>query len=202
MKTIEIKTVQEFHQMVRGHWDKNYIYRGENSAKYELRPKYGRAQKANKKNTPIIEKELIDRFKRMSLPNLKTTPINDWDWLALAQHHGLFTRLLDWTENPLIAAYFAVHNQGSTDSVIYVLPISDLPEAPQESSAFKISAVHLLQPRHLTPRISAQSGLFTVHNEPAKIFDFPSLERFVVKGECINELDVTLWTYNWRCIYK
>jgi hypothetical protein len=197
MKTFEIKTVQEFHQMVRAHWDKIYIYRGEDSTTYKLRPQFGRAILANKKNKLAIEKSVLDEFKRMSIPNHPIAPVNDWDWLALAQHHGLYTRLLDWTLNPLIAAYFAVHNNfGEKDTVIYALSTDALTEVPQGLSPFDINAVHIFMPRNLTQRISAQSGLFTVHDKPRAIFDNPGLERYIVKRECTIEFDVTLDTYN------
>ncbi len=50
---------------------------------------------------------MIKRFKQDAYPRLRENPETEWDWLFLAQHHGLPTRLLDWTENPLIGLYFA-----------------------------------------------------------------------------------------------
>ncbi len=198
MKNSVINTVNEFHEMVRKHWDAHYIYRGEDSDKYELRPKFGRDQKISPKNSQQVEKDIFEEFKRQSIPYLPYAPQDDWDWLSIAQHHGLHTRLLDWTANPLTAAYFSVNFKWIGDSVIYIFNTDDLPKVNEKNSPspFDMTDSMLLFPRSMTPRISAQSARFTVHSKPKDIFDVPSLERVLIKKECKMELMAVLDTYN------
>jgi len=114
-----------------------------------------------------IEKQLIDEFKRRSYPFLDFHPKTRWDWLALAQHHGLPTRLLDWTENPLAALWFSLNKKGdNSNRVVWCFVVEENKIVnPRElhNSPYNQGKTKIFKPNHITTRISSQSGWFTVH---------------------------------------
>ena len=84
-------------------------YRGCGKSSYKLTPTLYRHPSASSITELMgIESNLIDRFKERSIPYLSRNLEGDWEYLFFMQHYGVPTRLLDWTENPFFALYFAL----------------------------------------------------------------------------------------------
>ena len=122
MRTVERRTFGELHEHFQTYDPLYTIYRGVSNVEYKLVTTLGRVNLKQSDNFEGVEKRTLRVFKERAIPFISTMPSNDWEWLALAQHHGLPTRLLDWARNPLVALYFSVRNDNNNDrSAIYVL---------------------------------------------------------------------------------
>jgi hypothetical protein len=84
------------------------VYRGSADVQWSLLTSLDRLGGVEPPHTKVeLEAYILRNFIRYSRPYFGTPPENEWELLIAAQHHGLPTRLLDWTYSPLVAAHFA-----------------------------------------------------------------------------------------------
>lgn len=182
-RVFEVSSVSEFVEVTTWIYSSsNVIFRGQAKEEgWPLIPAVGRFVDGSR--APWREREILDEFKREAVPFLEVVPSNDWQWLAMAQHNRLPTRLLDWTRNPLAALWFAVSEPAihaeaglvwafSCEKADVVFNTADL------SDPFSIDRPYVYYPEHVFPFIQAQLGVFTIHSRdneaPGK---FPPLEE-------------------------
>ena len=169
------------------------MFRGHSNDKWDLVPKAGR-EPYNKHD----DMDIFKSWKRQAV-NFLNVSYDDWDMLTIAQHHGLATRLLDWTFNPLVAAFFAVQNNEDTDAIVYAY-FNPYSIKTEEVEVFEHEGVGKVKPYSTAPRVVRQSGNFTIHNPPKlKITDSlkkgDKLEKIIIDLSYRNELRFELSHY-------
>ena len=131
MEITSVSKLVEFAETCPG---ESYLFRGQRQDK-ELLPKIARG--TLKANFLTEERRLLDDFRIRSAPYLPVADYDDWELLAIAQHNGMATRLLDWTQNALAALYFAVREESKNreDGVLWILPFSSESIAKQDKES-------------------------------------------------------------------
>ncbi len=191
-----IKSFLDLHEKfeeIIGSKNSQWIYRGVRSARFELIPKVGRSQRFNL----VLERQILTLFKKQATPFLERYPKDEWEWLAIAQHHGLPTRLLDWSANPLIAAFFSVDEECDDESAIYAMPAPKIIDTENETDPFlPLEDIAVLQTHDINRRIAAQNGMFTVHFNPQRpIGTTEGVVKFIIPNYLRREIKRKLWVY-------
>lgn len=164
-----------------------WYFRGQADASWDLRPSLLRLigdRGISHKKAHGIEFGVYRRFVaeahihfRGHLPHFGLGPSPAW-WM-LMQHHQCPTRLLDWTESPYVAAYFAVEQLADADGAIWMLPSSPLDtqmthdfgkmhmalEAQGFFSDAPEQAVYPIVGAEHSDRSIAQQGVYTVSTD-------------------------------------
>ena len=88
-------------------------FRGQSEFGWTLKPSLLRRNTGT--DIASFEKGYLRRFQQESVPFLPASKRDDWEWMFLMQHYNVPTRLLDWSESPLVALYFSVF--GMSDKI-------------------------------------------------------------------------------------
>jgi len=186
----EIKNLSELLRVFEKKPSKSIIYFRGQVRDWSLRPSLARegVPEQERKKEP----ECFERLAEI-LPN-----VNDWERATIAQHYGVPTRLLDWSENPLVGIYFAINdgNYDNEDGVIWVFEDKTAVAGNVASLRGGSGPRSLHYPRpyrawkdllYKIPRTVAQRGSVTSQPDLLKKFDeqefdpnTQSLRKFIV----------------------
>jgi hypothetical protein len=196
---VERSTFGQLHEQFQAYDPQYTIFRGLSSIDHKLISTLGRLELKKGDTFNSVESKVLNTFKERALPFLSTIPTNNWVWLALAQHHGLPTRLLDWTRNPLVAAYFSVKKESDDESVIHILHTKSQPlvKVNDSNDPLEVTGEPLRYiPSHVTERIIVQNGLFTFHPEaPDDPYDIDDLDKVIIPRKARKRLKKDLYRY-------
>lgn len=168
---ITFNSLPDFLQVIDPFLGLNWIFRGQANGDWPLLPKAGRGPFAlppmkDRSHRFSSDRDLgrLNRWKRLAV-SCGPVPDNEFHMLAHAQHHGLATRLLDWSGNPLVALFFAVDScSDEAGSVFAYSPRTYIQE--DHITPLEVLVVACVHPPAFNARILAQDGLFTYHPQP------------------------------------
>ena len=148
---------------------------------------------------------MLQIFKREARPYLNSLPQDDLELITLAQHNGLPTRLLDWTTNPLVALFFALERfDKEIDSAIWCYGFPSTHNCHPESTRIDRRLTlekgkYVIFPTHVSPRVTNQSGCFTIHDLPKDKEEFVPFNKQQNKFGLFDKIEIKKTTAKRFC---
>lgn len=205
MNELLVSSFEEFHRVVKANWAYGALFRGVPDSTFALVPRVGRSLETYQHCGETKDRLLHDErlaFRQFCedgaslLPQIAGTQL---ERLVVAQHHGLPTRLLDWTMNPLVGLFFACSAKLETPGAVFVLKntktaLNELTPTAWDAP-FDTQGVQLYFPKHVAARVTGQRGVFTIHGDPTEPFVSANLTKILVAAAAKNDLLKTLKWY-------
>lgn len=152
------------------------FWRGQSDAEWALSSSLSRISDSPTSVTDAdlnkAEGELLDEAKRwVTAP--PEMPDTDLEWLALLQHHGIPTRMVDFSRDPLVGVFFAVESLDEVEGRLFAVLIPSGRSRLDTNSTLRIGdipsgEVRLWTPRReVSPRLAAQQGVFVLGRLPS-----------------------------------
>jgi hypothetical protein len=150
--------LDELHRIQSAPWSGGWYFRGQADASWRLIPSLFRQPWPP--DEKLFEQTILDVLKRAlgARSSIPDRYIGDDDYLlALAQHYGAPTRLLDWTRSPLVAAYFAASEsiRLGRDAPLAIFAIAGIVEMAHHAKGSRL--IH--PPRAINENLIAQQGV-------------------------------------------
>jgi len=194
-----VSTWTEFVTLVQAqHSAPCWLFRGQSDSAWGLQTSFERAYKSvEREHWAAIEQYAMSAFRRrLHLFDSYPPPEDDaLEWLALMQHHGAPTRMLDWTRSPYVAAYFALDGDFAVTPAVWLINVlilqNDLYELDEgllpalsdgrRTGSSEVFGPHVMSgecralypavPFRQNARIAAQQGVFLVGGDLAAGFE-------------------------------
>lgn len=153
---------------------------------------------------------MFSLWKRKAIELCENPPEDDWHWLALAQHHGFATRLLDWSSNPLVAAFFACNENFDNHGAIYAYLGSTniLPQSFKQSNPWEIKEPTIFNPFIKNRRVHSQGASFTITSQTDTCFskqirENERVDKIIIDKSYKKELmfELNFYGVNWGTLY-
>ena len=167
LQEIRIESWKNFQEIVAGPQHRSWAFRGHADASWPLfstLSRYLTSFNVHKKYWPQQEQRILRIFRRKAHLLLDHIPDeNDsLQWLALMQHHGAPTRLLDFTWSPYVAAFFALE-RATKDAAIWAL----FPPGASNVKVRTIRASQKIEEGEIGPCVRGNYEKYFLYNEQA-----------------------------------